>query len=239
MRTVVISQPQYLPWSGYFRVMQEADVYVFLDNVQFEPSSWQCRNRIKTAAQWTWLTVPTHHEGQSKISEVDIDNSKPWPRQHWTAIRTSYGKAQYFHEYSSFFKSVYDMKWSKLTSLTMHVVKYLSLQLGLSPKFVQASKLGVKGKRTELLLEICKMFDANRYVSSIGAKDYMREDGAKNSFLEAGIELEFLQFDLPSHKQLFGDFVPGLSFVDCLFNCGSSSSKILFDEGNTTFSSLT
>lgn len=238
MRTVVISQPAYLPWCGYFRIMKEADVYVFMDNVQFEPSSWQCRNRIKSAAKWMWLTVPTHHEGQRIISDVDIDNSKPWQRQHWNTIKTSYGKAPYFNEYSSFFKSVYERKWSKLTSLTIHIVKYLSLQLGLSPVFVQASKLGAAGKRTDLLLEICKMFDADRYVSSIGAKDYMEKDGAKEIFQKEGTKVEFVQFDPPSYHQLFGDFIPALSFVDCLFNCGPDSSKILFSEGHTTFKPL-
>jgi hypothetical protein len=238
MKTVVISQPQYLPWAGYFRVMKEADVYVFLDNVQFEQASWQCRNRIKTVTKWTWLTIPTHHTGQSKICEIDIDNSKPWQRQHWTAIKTSYGRAQYFHEHSSFFKSIYEMNWSKLTSLTENIIKYFSRQLAQSPVFVQASKLGVEGKRTELLLEICKMFDATRYVSSVGAKEYMEKDGAKKSFKDAGIELEFLEFNLPNYKQLFDDFIPGLSFIDLLFNCGPDCSKILLDEGCSTFSSL-
>ncbi|MFX1536947.1 MAG: WbqC family protein [Promethearchaeota archaeon] len=238
MRTVVISQPTYLPWLGYFRIMKEADVYVFLDNVQFERRSWQSRNRIKTPTKCIWLTVPTHHGLQYKISDVEIDNSKPWKRQHWNAIQTSYGKAPYFNNYSSFFKSVYERNWVKLTSLNIQIVRYLASQLGLFPVFVQASKLGLEGKRTRLLLDICKLFEADRYVTSVGAKEYMEKDGAREIFQEGGIKVEFLRFNNPTYRQLFGEFIPDLSFIDCLFNCGPNSSKILFGEGSATFKSL-
>jgi hypothetical protein len=239
MRTVVISQPTYLPWSGYFRIMKEADVYVFLDNVQFEQRSWQCRNRIKSPGKPLWLSVPVRHKGmKSRICEVEIDNSKPWRRQHWNAIRTSYKRAPYFNDHSSFFSSAYERSWLKIVLLNIHIIEYLALQLGLRTTFVQASKLGLEGKRTALLLEICKMFGAERYVSSVGAREYMKEDGAQEAFQNAGIKVEFLQFSHTPYRQLFGEFVPGLSFIDCLFNCGPESSKILFDEESVIFQSI-
>jgi hypothetical protein len=239
MRTLVISQPTYLPWLGYFRIMKEADVYVILDNVQFEPRSWQCRNRIKPPGKPLWLSVPTRHEGlQSRICDVEIDNSKPWRRQHWKAIATAYRRAPYFECHSSFFGSVYERSWLKIVSLNIHIIQYLASQLGLRTAFVQASKLGLEGKRTNLLLEICKMFGADRYVSSIGARDYMRADGAKEIFEEAGIKIEFLKFNHLPYHQLFGDFVPELSFIDCLFNCGPESSRIVLDEKSATFQSI-
>lgn len=238
MTTVVISQPTYLPWLGYFRIIKEADIFVFLDNVQFEPRSWQCRNRIKTPTGWMWLTVPTHHNADSKICDVDIDNSKPWKRQHWNAIKTCYGKAKYFNVYSQFFKSVYESEWTKIAALNMHIIKYLANQLGLNTSFLQASTLESEGKRTRLLFDICKKLDATRYVSSIGAKKYMEADGAKALFEKGSIEVEFLQFNNPIYPQLFGDFIPELSFLDCLFNCGPECSKIMFDEELTTFEHL-
>ena len=238
MRTVVISQPTYLPWWGYFRIMKEADVYVFMDNVQFEPRSWQCRNHIKSTSKAIWLTVPTHHKGQCKISDVEIDNSKPWQRQHWNAIRTSYGKTPYFKDYSCFFKRVYERKWVKLASLNIHIIKYLASQLSVFPVFVQASKLGLEGKRTQLLLDICKLFKADRYVSSIGAKEYMEADGAKATFEKEGIRVEFMQFAHPVYQQLSGIAVPELSFIDCIFNFGPSSSRILCNKELTSFTPL-
>jgi hypothetical protein len=239
MRTLVISQPTYLSWLGYFRIMKEADVYVILDNVQFEPRSWQCRNRIKTPGKPLWLSVPTRHEGlQSRICDVEIDNSKPWRRQHWNAIVTSYKKTPYFSDHSSFFSSVYERSWFKIVSLNIHIIKYLASRLGLRTTFVQASRLGLEGKRTNLLLEICKMFGADRYVSSIGAKEYMKADGAKEIFENAGITIEFLKFNQIPYRQRFGDFVPELSFIDCLFNCGPESSRIVLGEGSATLQSI-
>lgn len=235
----MISQPTYLPWLGYFRIMKEADVYVILDNVQFEPRSWQCRNRIKSPGKLLWLSVPTRREGmQSRICDVEIDNSKPWRRQHWASILTSYKRSPYFSEYSSFFSSVYERSWNRIGSLNMHIIKYLASQLGLRTTFVQASKLELEGKRTNLLLEICKLFGADRYVSSIGAKEYMKADGAKALFENAGIKIEFLEFKHLPYKQRFGDFVPELSFIDCLFNCGPESSSVVFNEESATFQSI-
>lgn len=218
--------------------MKEADVYVFLDNVQFEQRSWQSRNRIKSVEKFVWLTVPTHSESQSRISDVEIDNSKPWKRQHFNAIKTSYGKAPYFSNYCSFFKSVYESNWTELALLNIYLIKYFAVQLGLSPVFVRASKLGVEGKRTTLLLDICKMFGADRYVSSIGAKNYMEQDCAKSVFEKEGIKVEFLQVKNVNYPQLFGEFIEELSIIDLLFNCGPDSSNILFQEDTAIFSGL-
>ena len=238
MRTVVISQPTYLPWAGYFRIMKEADVYVFLDNVQFEQRSWQSRNRIKSAKDLVWLSIPTHHDNQCRIIDVDVDNSKVWKRQHLNSIKVSYGKAPFFKEYYPWLKSVFESNWLDLSSLNIYLIKHLAALLGLSPIFVRASKLGLEGKRTNLLLDICKMFGADRYVSSIGAKNYMEQDGAKAIFDKEGIKVEFLQVKQFVYPQLFGQFVPELSVVDLLFNCGPNSAKILFDQDNAMFSGL-
>jgi hypothetical protein len=218
--------------------MKEADVYVFLDNVQFEQRSWQSRNRIKSVNKFVWLSIPTHHESQSKITDVEIDNSKTWQKQHYNAIRTSYGKAPHFGRYSAFLKSIYESNWNELVLLNISLIRYFASQLGLSPIFVRASKLGLEGKRTNLLLDICKMFGADRYVSSIGAKNYMQEDGAKSVFDKANIKVEFLEVKSLVYPQLFGEFISELSVIDLLFNCGPNSSNILFGKDVAHFSGL-
>jgi hypothetical protein len=236
--TVVISQPTYLPWAGYFRIMQEADVFVFLDSVQFEDRSWQCRNRLKSPSGSSWLTVPIRHKGNLAICDTEIDNSKPWCKQHWNAINVYYGKAKFFDLYAPSFKTFYSAEWSKIALLNINFTKFLAGQLGISPIFVRSSRLGLTGKRTNLLLEICKKFDADRYVSSIGAKNYMEADGAKAIFEDEGIEVEFLTANLPKYPQLFGEFIPDLSVVDLLFNCGPDAAKFLSAENTAILSKL-
>jgi hypothetical protein len=239
MRTAVISQPTYLPWLGYFRIMKEADVYVFLDSVQFERRSWQCRNYIKSPKGPFLLTVPTYHSPQLRsIEATKIDNTKPWRRQHWNALTTFYARAPYFDLYSSFFEAIYKRRWIKLCSLNIHIIKFLASQLGLAPLFLRSSQMNIEGKRTRLLLNICRKVKADRYVSSIGAREYMREDGAEELFANEGIKVQFLEYGHPNYPQLFGDFVSNLSSVDCLYNCGPDFSRIIFEKGSAVLRSF-
>ncbi len=239
MKTVVISQPTYLPWPGYFRLIKEADVFVFLDTVQFERQSWQSRNRIKTPTNWKWLTVPVKHESLFQpIKDVKIDNDKPWQKNHWNSLDSAYRKAPYFRLYAPLFKSVFEKDWQNLSELNISVIRELSSQLNLAPVFLKSSELNITGTRTERLINICRKLDANRYVSSIGAAEYIKQDGGKQLFEAEGIELTFLEYKQPVYPQLFGEYIPGLSFVDLLFNCGPTSSEVLFDQNNTQLTTI-
>jgi hypothetical protein len=239
MKTLAICQPHYLPWPGHFRLMKEADFYVFADHVQFESGSWQCRNRIKTSTGWKWLTIPVCHSGLfGSIKNVHINNDAPWAKKHFNILSSYYGKSPYFEVYSDFFKSTYEQKWTLLSELNIHITKYLAAQLGLSPTFLKSSDLTTQGKRSHLALSICKLLKVDRYLSSIGAKEYMRQEHADVLFEKEGIQLEFLEYSTPEYPQLFGSFIKNLSFVDCLFNCGPESLKTVFDAKSAFTSSL-
>ncbi len=220
--------------------MKEADIFVFLDNVQYERQSWQCRNRIKgPSKQPIWLTIPVNHDClYEEIRNVKIAGESEWEKKHWNSIRSCYGRAPYFEVYSAFFKSVYEKRWSSLSELNIHLIKYLASQLGLSPIFVNSSQLNPEGKRTRLVLDICQSLNASRYLSSIGAEEYMKADNAKELFEKEKIRVEFLEYNHPRYPQLFGEFIPDLSVVDCLFNCGPNSSKVLFADGSASIHAL-
>jgi hypothetical protein len=219
--------------------MKEADFYVFADHVQFESGSWQCRNRIKTSIGWKWLTVPVCHQGLfGPIREVQINNDTPWAKKHFNVLSSYYGKTPYFEAYSDFFKTTYKQKWTLLSDLTIHITKFLGAQLGLSPTFLRSSDLATQGRRSHLALSICKLLNADRYLSSIGAKEYMRQEHADELFEKEGIQLEFLEYSTPEYPQMFSGFIKNLSFIDCLFNCGPESSKTVFNEKSAFTSSL-
>jgi hypothetical protein len=69
-------QPTYLPWIGYFDLINWADTFIFLDDVEFSHQSWQHRNKIKTSDGPLWLTVPVRQNGRSEqlIQNVEICN---------------------------------------------------------------------------------------------------------------------------------------------------------------------
>jgi len=85
---IAISQPTYLPWLGYFDLIDQVDVFVLLDSVQFEKQSWQQRNRIKTPTGLQWLTVPVEFRGRlgQRIMEVIIRDDPDLPKKHLRAI---------------------------------------------------------------------------------------------------------------------------------------------------------
>lgn len=223
---------------GYFYLIKQADVYVLLDHVQYQKNSWQSRNRIKGPKGPMWLTVPTHHKGFPPIKDVEIDNTQPWAKKNWLALKTCYRKAPYFDVYSPFFESTYGSEWNLLAELNIQIIKYLSAQLNLSPVFVRSSDLNVTGKRSEMVLNICKQLKAERYLASVGAEEYMVEDSAGKLFNNEEMAVEFLEFTPPVYPQLFGEYVPNLSVIDFLFNCGPQDSRRLFEQGTAKYRSL-
>jgi hypothetical protein len=100
---VAVHQPQYLPWLGYFDKMRRADVFCYLNDVQYKKNEWQNRNRIKTAQNWQWLTVPVRYHFPEKINEVHINNGVDWTRKHLQALITNYRRAPYYKAYISIF----------------------------------------------------------------------------------------------------------------------------------------
>jgi hypothetical protein len=221
-----IHQPNYLPWLGYFYKIHRSDVFVFLDNVQLpQGRSFVNRNKIKTAQNTLWLTVPCKTKGRNKqlISEVDIDNEIGWREKHWKTMEYNYGKASYFDKYYDFFQGLYQQEWAKITELNEYAVEKIAKMIGLRSKFIKASALKVPGASTELLINICKAVGADTYLSGFGGKKYMDEA----AFEKEHIKLEYYDFKHPTYRQLWGDFVPGLSIVDLLFNEGENSLEIV------------
>jgi hypothetical protein len=221
---VSIHQPQYLPWLGYFDKIAKSGVFVFLDNVQFKKNEWQNRNRIKTAQGWQWLTVPIIHKFPQKIREVRINNTVAWEKKHLQALITNYSKAAFFGDHIAFFERTYAREWRYLVDLNIHVILYLAAALGLpDTKFVKASEVLLRDEATARLIDICKHVRGDVYLSGKDGAKYM--DTAL--FEKEGIQVLFQDYQHPQYPQLFGDFVPCLSAVDLLFNCGSSSFLIL------------
>lgn len=224
---VAIHQPQYLPWMGYFDKMDRVDCFVLLDDVQFKKNEWQNRNRIKTASGWQWLTVPVFHRFPQHISEVRIDKAAPWARKHFQALMSHYVAAPFFDVYRPFFKEVYAGEWTLLADLNRVILTYLVEALEIKTKILLSSSLVLPDDvaATERLVAICQVLGADTYLSGTGGRDYLD----LNCFEQVGIQICFQAFQCLPYPQRFGAFVPDLSIVDLLFNCGPQSLRILRD----------
>lgn len=229
-------QPTYLPWMGYFDLMDQADIFVFLDSVQFNKGSWQQRNRIKGQGQILWLTVPVLSKGQrgQQIYEVKIDPTANFWKSHLKTIKQLYGKAPYFENYFDEMASILCKQHTLLADLNVELIRWLCLRLGISTEMVRSSCMGITGRKTGLLVNICKALGADRYLSAEGSRTYIEED---NLFKPVGIELVYHAYRHPEYNQLYGAFVPYLSILDLIFNEGPSS-LLIVRRGRENISSM-
>ena len=215
-------QPTYLPWLGYFAMMDKADVFVFLDSVQFVRRSWQQRNRIKTVNGTQLLTVPVIKKGLRNqiICETKIDHSKRFVRQHKKAIELAYTKAPFFTDYSVGLLDKLQKYNDCLSDYNIDIISWLCKQFSINSTLMRSSSLGVSGEKSDLLCNICQAVEADLYLSALGSKIYLERAEA---FKNAGISIAYNEFDHPTYPQLYGPFVPFLSAIDLLFNVGVNS----------------
>lgn len=229
---VAVHQPNYLPYLGYFHKMAHCDVFVLLDDVQFARRSYTQRVKIKTPNGDRWLTIPvlTKDKRDQRINEVEIDNTQAWGKKHWKSLLHSYRQASYFSMHSDFFEGIYAREYHQLGGLNECLIRYLADELKISTSIVRASSLNVKGKRTERIINICKALGGDIYLSGISGRNYLTEE----KFTEAGIQLQYQDFQHPIYPQLHDEFLPYMSVVDLLFNCGDESRYILLGQGQLT-----
>jgi len=213
---IAIHQPQYLPWLGYLDKLDQSDVFVLLDTVQFKKNEWQNRNRIRTAQGWQYLTVPVLHEFPQRMDRVRINNQIDWRRKHMQALETHYVKAPYYQRYGPAFRELYARDWECLAPLNEAVLSVLNDAFGISTRMVRASQYEAREEQTGRLVDLCKAVGGDRYLAGAGGRDYM--DVAQ--FEAAGIAVEFQEFIHPEHEQVYRPFIAGMSAVDLLFNCG-------------------
>jgi hypothetical protein len=224
----VILQPTYLPWLGYFEMINSSDIFVVFDNVQFVKKSWQQRNKIKTANEITSLTVPIKKTSRStKINEIEIsyDHGNPL-ENHWSTIELAYKKAQYFSNYKDTLKSIFKEKYSTLIDLNMNLIQSICKILEIETNIVFASDFinnFSKNNKTENIIDLCNSIGIDHLYDAKGASDFLE----LSKFKDNNIQIKFQEYTHPTYSQLWKNFVSHLSIIDLIFNEGHNSLKII------------
>ena len=165
-------QPTYLPWIGYFDLIDQVDLFIFLDDVSFSKQSWQHRNRIKTPQGPLWLTVPLRHRGRfgQLISDVEISNPDFW-HKHLRAVEVNYAKAARFADYFPSLAAIYEegAPWTRLAPLNIALIRWAMNAAGVTTETRLASEIDSSGARSEHLVSLCRAVGAGAYLSPIGA----------------------------------------------------------------------
>lgn len=213
---VTIHQPQFLPWLGYLDKIDQADLFVVLDSVQFKKNEWQNRNRIRTAQGWQWLTVPVRHRFGQRIHEVRINESTDWRSRQLRALEMNYSRAPFRKEFLQEFGEMLHQETGSLASLNLGTVRWLLDKFGITTPIKLASTIQAREEPTERLIDICESVGATAYLAGPGAEAYMD----MKKFRSTGIEVDIQVFQHPDYSQCYEPFVPTLSAIDLLLNIG-------------------
>jgi hypothetical protein len=213
-----IHQPAYLPWLGYFDRIRSVDTFIFLDTVQFQKGSFQNRNKILTASGPIWLTVPVVTSGKlfdTTLKDVEIDATQNWQSKHWSTLKMNYGATSEYANLAPQLERFYNTEWSSLADLCWEMLLEFNRIFNIKTKVIRASELGpIQGKKSDLVLNLCRSMNASRYLSGSQGRDYLDV----TSFLDAGIDVEYQNYMPVAYKQRSKEFVPAMAVVDLLFN---------------------
>jgi len=233
---VAAHQPHYLPWLGYLDKLAKCDLFVVMDDLQYEAQNFQNRNRLKLADGPHWLTVPLlRGEQTDRVLDKRIDNTgrgsrHHWQRRAWRTLEVHYGRAPCFARYAAALEDVYVRRWDWLADIDLHMLDLARTWLGVTVPIVRASSLNLRGAKTDRILSLC---------DAVGASTYLSGGGGSRGYLDtvrlqhAGITTIWQTFAHPTYPQRYGGlgFVSHLGFLDLLFNCGPDSAAHVWPAG--------
>jgi len=230
-------QPNYWPYPGLIGKIMKSDCFMFVTKVQFEKKSWQKRNRVRTKEGWTYIQLPTITKGKmdQNICDVLINNNDGWREKNYKTIELLYGKAPFYKEYKDFLDDLYTKQWEKLMDIDIYIMQYLFKELDVKTKILYDRDYEFKGKKTDMLVDMCKQTGCDTYLSNLGSAAYVDI----SCFTDNGLNHQYINYTGTPYRQQFSGFEDGLTILDMLMNCGTEKTKeILLDDSNYKFSEL-
>lgn len=223
MRVGVI-QPSFIPWRGFFDFIASVDIFIFHDDLQYTKGDWRNRNRIKTPQGCTWLTVPVSYNKTTQlISETAIDDSTNWRQRHFNQWHANYHKAPFYNDVIGLLGDMGGDANLTISQLDIHLIRSICAYLGINTPMVMSSELGVKGAKTDRLINLLRAVGGQIYLSGPSAEAYLEKD----KFQESGITLEFKSYVYDAYPQLWGGFEGAVTVLDLIANCGPRSTGLI------------
>lgn len=225
MKKISILQSNYIPWKGYFDLVNMADEFIIYDEVQYTKNDWRNRNQIKTVSGIQWLTIPVRQKNlEQKICDTKIIDKK-WNIKHWRTISQNYAKAKHFKEYKDIFEELYlNTSEEYLSEINIKFIIAINTILGIETKIRRSSDFQLSDGKTERLLGICQDCNADIYLSGPSAKDYFDEELAKKE----NIQVKWMDYSgYPEYNQLYSHFEHRVTILDLIFNEGENATKYM------------
>jgi hypothetical protein len=211
---IAIHQPQYFPWPPYVHKVMSADIFVYLDTVQFSKNGVQNRNQIKTSRQAQWLTVAVKHELGQSILDTQLADANVGVK-HWKTLQANYARTPGFQRWKDELHDLLHQEFRTLDEIAIASTEWMIDKLGISNKRLRASEIPkTHGRASELVASICEVLEGDRYLTGTGALAYLQADDFKRIDCEVLVQ----RWQSFSYQQPHGDFVSDLSTLDLLLN---------------------
>ncbi len=234
-KKIAIVQSCYIPWKGFFDLINMVDEFIIYDDMQFTRRDWRNRNIIKTANGLDWLTIPVNVKGKylQRINETIISDPG-WVVKHWKSITTNYSRAKCFKEYQSYFAELYTQCENEeyLSQVNYRLMSGICKFLNINTRLSWSTDYAVDDqlRKTERLLALCRSANATEYISGPSARTYMQHE----LFDQAGIDITYIDYSgYPAYQQLYGEFQHGVSILDLIFNTGMDAASYMKSFPNT------
>ena len=227
-KKIAILQSNYIPWIGYFDIINAVDFFVIYDSVQYTKNDWRNRNQIKTANGLVWLTIPvaTSNLSTQRICDTKIVDAL-WTKKHWKSIDLAMAKAPYFEVFRDDWLSWYQVakELDRLHDVNILFLNGICKQFGISTKIVMDSDISYSGRTpSDKLVSICASLDADTYITGPAGLNYLNKD----VFVESKISIEVMQYQsYKPYSQLHGECIQNVTALDLLANVGSKSQSHL------------
>jgi hypothetical protein len=228
IKKVMIVQPTFLPWMGWFDLLDQIDEAIMLDDVSFAKQSWQQRNRIIINKHLGYVTLPVKTSGKQGqlINEVELDGQR-FVKKIIGTIQANYAKSPYFKDYFDSFVDIFQnaAKSGKLLNINIALIRWLMEEIGIQKEIHYSSNLFSKGIRSQKVISLCETLSASQYIAPYGSKDYMIDD--YSLFEKKNLDARLHLYRHPDYNQMVKPFVPFASSLDLIMNEGKKSLEII------------
>ena len=211
-----IHQPDYIPWLGLYYKIAKSDVFVYLDDAQYSNEADHNVNTIKTSNGAFRLKIPVEQHLGDLICNVRTRDELKWKEKHLKTLQMNYSKAECFKEIFPKYSEIILENYSSLSELNIEINKFFCKGFGIQTKIIKSSEMNITTSREERVIDICKFVGADEYLSGNGARVYQTEE----HFTENRLKLTYLDYKPITYRQLWGEFLPCMSVIDYIFNCG-------------------
>ena len=224
---IAIVQSNYIPWKGYFDLINMSDKFILLDDVQYTKRDWRNRNIIKTVNGLKWITIPVKVKDKyfqkTNVTEV---SEKKWGIKHWKMLSHTYSKTLYFKKYHEIFEELYlNIKSILLSEINFNFITTINYLLGINTEILWSHDFQIMSSdKSEKIVKLCKAVGGTEYITGPAAKNYINKD----LFDQKNISITWMNYsNYPRYRQINGEFVHGVSILDLIFNEGKNAPKFM------------